>query len=188
MINFLICSNLLNCLRSIGTIFITKKLVKTASKSIIHKSYHFSLFWCILIVSTSYISSSSKIINNTVHASIFPFLMTIFRVTIRLWSFVTLNKIYLQNFWFKSCYFNLRYAAHSHYSLKKIPRKKHPCKGIMWKIVIFAKSKKQSFKFNKYFVVYYPALAGWFCCLVPRGKRVNESILFQSFYPFLCFS
>ena len=111
MINFLICSNLLNCLRSIGTIFITKKLVKTASKSIIHKSYHFSLFWCILIVSTSYISSSSKIINNTVHASIFPFLMTIFRVTIRLWSFVTLNKIYLQKFWFKSCYFNLRYVA-----------------------------------------------------------------------------
>ena len=119
--------------------------------------------------------------------TIFPFLMTMFRVTIRLWSFVTLNKIYLQNFWFKSCYFNLRYAAHSHYSLKKIPRKKHPCKGIMWKIVIFAKSKKQSFKFNKYFVVYYPALAGWFYCLVPRGKRVNESILFQSFYRFYVF-
>ena len=72
MIIVLICSNLRNCLRSIGTIIITTETGLKQPQShfvlaILHKSHHFSQFWCMFCTATLNISTSSEHINNTTH-------------------------------------------------------------------------------------------------------------------------
>ena len=69
VIIFLICSDLLNSLRNVGTIVITTKkglnnLKVIFTEQFVTKNHCFSLFWCILCTSTPDISSSSKNINN----------------------------------------------------------------------------------------------------------------------------
>ena len=72
VIIFYICSDLLNCLRSVCTIVITignglNSLKVISTKKIVTESSHFSLFWCISCTATSETctSSSSKNISNT---------------------------------------------------------------------------------------------------------------------------
>ena len=73
MILFLICSDLLNCLRSVGTMVITKKWPKQPQShfrwAISQKSHHFLLFWCMLCTTTQDISSSSENINISARVS-----------------------------------------------------------------------------------------------------------------------
>ena len=77
VIIFLICSDLLNCLRSVGTIVITREWLKKPQSHFywaIHlKSHHFSLFWYILCTATPDISSSSKNINNATRVKTISF-------------------------------------------------------------------------------------------------------------------
>ena len=85
----MICSDLLNYLRSVGTIVATesvgnRKWLKQFQShfhwSILYKSHHFSRFWCIVCTATPNISSSNKNINNTARVSrLFPFLMAMFK-------------------------------------------------------------------------------------------------------------
>ena len=63
---FFIWSDLLNCLRSVGTIgFNNRNWLKQPQSrfhwAIPHKSHHFSLLWCILRTANPNISSSTKI-------------------------------------------------------------------------------------------------------------------------------
>ena len=66
---FLICSDLLNCLRNLGTMYITTESVWAIHWAIPHKSLHFSLFWYMHCTATQDISSSSKNINSTARIS-----------------------------------------------------------------------------------------------------------------------
>ena len=80
MIIFLICSDHLNCLRSVGTIVITtengQNILKIIFiKKILTESSYFSLLWCILCTATLEIASLSKNINNKARVSrLSPFL------------------------------------------------------------------------------------------------------------------
>ena len=73
-IKYLIRSDLLNCLRRVGTIAITtesgqNRLKIIFTNNILTESSHFSLFWCIPCAATPEISSVSEDINNTARVS-----------------------------------------------------------------------------------------------------------------------
>ena len=68
------CANLLNCLRSVGTIVATTKIDYNSLKVIFPKQFLtkttiFLLFWCILCMATPDMSSSSENINNPTYVS-----------------------------------------------------------------------------------------------------------------------
>ena len=82
VIIFLICSDLLNLLRSVDTIVIRTESGQNSLKLFLTKKFltlegnHFGLFWCIPCPAPPEILGSSKNINNTAHVPrlSFPFL------------------------------------------------------------------------------------------------------------------